>query len=57
VSLNLVAFSHMWGNLYGQVFAIFVIVIAATQAVVGLAIGVAFRRNSGIDVPVAKASR
>jgi len=57
VSLNLVAFSHMWGNLYGQVFAIFVIIIAATQAVVGLAIAVAFRRNGEIEIPAAKASR
>jgi NADH-quinone oxidoreductase subunit K len=57
VSLNLVAFSHMWGNLYGQVFAIFVIIIAAAQAVVGLAIAVASRRYGEIDIPAAKASR
>ena len=46
VSLNLVAFSHMWGNLHGQVFALFVTAIAGVQAVVGLGIVVAFSRNN-----------
>ena len=38
VNLNLVAFSRMWGNPQGQVFAIFVTVAAASQAVVAIAI-------------------
>jgi NADH:ubiquinone oxidoreductase subunit K len=44
-NLNLLAFSHMWGNLYGQVFAIFVTVIAAAQVIVGLGIAIAFLRS------------
>src|SRR5271154_909260 len=44
VNLNLVAFSRMWGNLHGQVFAIFVTTIAAAQAAVGLGILIACRR-------------
>jgi NADH-quinone oxidoreductase subunit K len=46
VGLNLVAFSHMWGNLHGQVFALFIVAVAGAQAVVGLSIVVAFFRNS-----------
>jgi NADH-quinone oxidoreductase subunit K len=45
VNLNLVAFSHMWGNLYGQVFSIFIVVDAAAEAAVGLGILIAFFRN------------
>ena len=49
VNLNLVAFSrmaeHPWGNLHGQVFAIFVITDAAAEAAVGLGILIAFFRN------------
>jgi NADH-quinone oxidoreductase subunit K len=38
-NLNLVAFSrYAWINLDGQLFAVFVIVIAAAEAAVGLAI-------------------
>jgi NADH-quinone oxidoreductase subunit K len=45
VNLNLVAFSHMWGRLDGQVFAIFIVVDAAAEAAVGLGILIAFFRN------------
>jgi NADH-quinone oxidoreductase subunit K len=45
VNLNLVAFSRMWGNLHGQLFAIFVVVDAAAEAAVGLGILIAFFRN------------
>ena len=45
VNINLAAFSHQWQNAVGQVFAIFVITIAAAEAVVGLAIVLAFFRN------------
>lgn len=38
VNVNLVAFSRYWGNLDGQVFAIFVIILAACEAAVALAI-------------------
>jgi NADH-quinone oxidoreductase subunit K len=45
VNLNLVAFSRYWGELHGQVFAIFVITDAAAEAAVGLGILIAFFRN------------
>jgi len=37
-NLNLVAFSQHWKNLDGQVFAVFVIILAACEAAVALAI-------------------
>jgi len=45
VNLNLVAFSHIWGNLNGQVLAVFIVVDAAAEAAVGLGILIAFFRN------------
>ena len=45
VNINLVAFSYQLQNAVGQVFAVFVIVIAAAEAAVGLAIILAFYRN------------
>jgi NADH-quinone oxidoreductase subunit K len=45
VNINLVAFSHMFGTVDGQVFAIFVITDAAAEAAVGLGIILAFFRN------------
>jgi NADH-quinone oxidoreductase subunit K len=35
----------MWGNLHGQVFAVFIVVDAAAEAAVGLGILIAFFRN------------
>ena len=45
VNINLAAFSHQWQNEIGQVFAIFVIAVAAAEAAVGLGILLAFYRN------------
>jgi NADH-quinone oxidoreductase subunit K len=45
VNINLAAFSYQWQNAVGQVFAIFVITVAAAEAAVGLAIVLAFFRN------------
>ena len=45
VNLNLVAFSRMWGNLNGQLFAIFIVVDAAAEAAVGLGLIIALFRN------------
>ncbi|HET9407839.1 MAG TPA: NADH-quinone oxidoreductase subunit NuoK [Candidatus Sulfotelmatobacter sp.] len=45
VNLNLVAFSHYWGTVHGQVFSIFIITDAAAEAAVGLGILIAFFRN------------
>ena len=45
VNINLAAFSAQWQNAVGQVFAIFVIAVAAAEAAVGLGIILAFYRN------------
>jgi len=45
VNINLVAFSAMNGTVTGQVFALFVIAVAAAEVGVGLAIVLAIFRN------------
>ncbi len=51
VNINLVAFSAFLGDLVGQVFAMFVLTVAAAEAAIGLAILVVYSRNRGnIDV-------
>ena len=45
VNINLVALSSQLQNLVGQVFAVFVIAVAAAEAAVGLGIIIAFYRN------------
>ena len=45
VNINLAAFSYQIQNAVGQVFAIFVIAVAAAEAAVGLGIILAFYRN------------
>jgi NADH-quinone oxidoreductase subunit K len=53
VNLNLVAFSAFLGDLVGQVFAMFVLTVAAAEAAIGLAILVIFfRRRGSIGVDV-----
>jgi NADH-quinone oxidoreductase subunit K len=47
VNINLVAFSNFLGDLTGQVFAMFVLTVAAAEMAVGLAIMIAFFRNRG----------
>lgn len=47
VNINLVAFSTFGGDLVGQVFALFILTVAAAEAAIGLAILVAFYRNRG----------
>ena len=44
---DLVAFSAFLGDLMGQVFALFVLTVAAAEASIGLAILVVFYRNRG----------
>ncbi len=44
VNLNLIAFSDRLGDLGGQVFAIFVITIAAAEAAIGLGLIIALVR-------------
>ena len=47
VNLQLVAFSAFLGDLVGQVFAMFVLTVAAGEAAVGLAILVIYFRGRG----------
>ena len=47
VNINLVAFSYYLGDLVGQVFALFVLTVAAAEAAIGLAIIIAVFRNRG----------
>ena len=47
VNLNFVAFSASLGDLAGQVFAMFVLTVAAAEAAIGLAIVVIYFRNTG----------
>ncbi|HEV2678472.1 MAG TPA: NADH-quinone oxidoreductase subunit NuoK [Aliidongia sp.] len=47
VNINFVAFSSFLGDLTGQVFAMFVLTVAAAEAAIGLAILVVYFRNRG----------
>jgi NADH-quinone oxidoreductase subunit K len=47
VNINLVAFSTSLNDLVGQIFAMFVLTVAAAEAAVGLAILVVYFRNRG----------
>ena len=50
VNLSFVAFSRQWGNLDGQLASFFVIVLAAAEAAIGLAIIVlVFRRRATVQ--------
>ena len=45
VNINLIAFGALWGGPTGQVFALFVLTIAAAEVGVGLAIVLLIYRN------------
>jgi NADH-quinone oxidoreductase subunit K len=47
VNINLVAFSTFSKDLTGQVFALFILTVAAAEAAIGLAILVTYYRNRG----------
>ena len=47
VNINLVAFATHLNALVGQVFALFVLTVAAAEAAIGLAILVVYFRNRG----------
>jgi len=54
VNINLLAFSAYHGNVAGQVFALFIIAVAAAEVGVGLAIVLLIYRNrSTIDLETA----
>ena len=44
-NLSLVAFSRLWGNMDGQIFVFMVMVVAAVEVAVGLAIILSLVRN------------
>lgn len=58
VNINLVAFSVALNDLVGQIFALFILTVAAAEAAIGLAILVVYFRNRGTisvdDVDVLK---
>ncbi|EMS36081.1 NADH-quinone oxidoreductase subunit NuoK [Candidatus Liberibacter americanus] len=47
VNLNMVAFSAYMHDIAGQVFSLFILVVAAAETSIGLAILVVFYRNKG----------
>ncbi|GHF28649.1 NADH-quinone oxidoreductase subunit K [Kordiimonas sediminis] len=47
VNINLVAFSTHLNDMVGQIFAMFVLTVAAAEAAIGLAILVIYFRNRG----------
>jgi len=47
VNINFVAFSVVLNDLVGQIFAMFVLTVAAAEAAIGLAILVVYFRNRG----------
>src|ERR1043166_2844908 len=47
VNINFVAFSSFLHDLVGQVFALFILTVAAAEAAIGLAILVVYFRNRG----------
>ena len=47
VNINMVAFSAQLQDLVGQVFAMFILTVAAAEAAIGLAILVTYYRNRG----------
>lgn len=47
VNVNFVAFSAALGDLLGQIFAMFILTVAAAEAAIGLAIVVVYFRNRG----------
>jgi NADH-quinone oxidoreductase subunit K len=57
-NINLVAFSLQHGNLTGQVFALFVLALAAAEVAVGIGIILVLNRNfDGVDVTDATTMR
>ncbi|MHB9285630.1 NADH-quinone oxidoreductase subunit NuoK [Halobacteriales archaeon Cl-PHB] len=57
-NINLVAFSFYYSNLTGQVFALFVMALAAAEVAIGIGIILVLHRNFGdIDVTDATTMR
>ncbi|NRA88902.1 MAG: NADH-quinone oxidoreductase subunit NuoK [Rhizobiales bacterium] len=47
VNLNFVAFSAYMNDMFGQIFTLFILTVAAAEAAIGLAILVVFFRSKG----------
>ena len=47
VNINFVAFSSYLGDVFGQIFSLFILTVAASEAAIGLAIMVVYFRNRG----------
>ena len=47
VNINLVSFSMFLNDISGQIFALFILAVAAAEAAIGLAIIVVYYRNTG----------
>ena len=47
VNINFISFSAFLNNLSGQIFAMFILTVAAAEAAVGLAIIVIYYKNKG----------
>jgi NADH-quinone oxidoreductase subunit K len=54
-NINLVAFSHYYGNLTGQVFSLFTMALAAAEVAIGIGIILVLYRNFD-DIDVTKAT-
>ena len=51
ITLNFIAFAHINNNITGQIFAIFIMTVAAAEAAIGLAIiMLLFRNRRSIDL-------
>ena len=46
-NINFIGFSYILDDLFGQIFALFVLVVAAAEAAIGLAILTIFFKKSG----------
>lgn len=58
VALNFVAFSRAHGNLHGQVFALFIIAVAACEAGIALAMFLMlYRKKRSLDISLWQALR
>ena len=57
-NINLVAFALLHGTLSGQVFALFVMALAAAEVAIGIGIILTLNRTPGdVDVPAAASMR
>ncbi len=53
-NLAFIAYARQWGNLSGQIIALFVITIAAAEVVVGLALIVRLSQRTSVVSPLAE---